>query len=212
VLSLKDAVDAPQLTQAELDALVAAAHEAGRKAAAHAHGAEGAKRAIRAGIDSIEHGTFLDDEAFRMMHEHGTYLVPTLATRIGLQKTKFPPQVKQKAEAAVRQQDAMVRRAIQMGVKIALGTDFPVYPHGRNAVEFQLLVDDGLTPAQALRAGTSVAAELLGLSAQIGTLDPGKSADLVAVKGNPLADITVTRNPLLVVKQGVIYRTEHQPQ
>src|SRR5581483_2041831 len=105
---------------------VTTAHELRRKAAAHAHGAEGAKRAIRAGIDSIEHGTFLDDEALRMMRERGTYLVPTLSVRSGLAESKFPPLVREKADAAVRQQDAMVRRALAAGVKIALGTDAAV--------------------------------------------------------------------------------------
>src|SRR5947209_10682493 len=114
-------------------ALVTAAHELRRKAAAHAHGAEGAKRAIRAGIDSIEHGTFLDDEALRMMREHGTYLVPTLSVRSGIAESKFPPLVQQKADRAVKSQDAMVRRALAMGVRIALGTDAAVYPHGDNA-------------------------------------------------------------------------------
>jgi imidazolonepropionase-like amidohydrolase len=158
VLSPTDDVDVPQLSQAELDALVSEAHALRRKTAAHAHGAEGAKRAIRAGIDSIEHGTFLDDEALRMMRERGTYLVPTLAVRSGLAESKFPPLVQQKADTAVKGQDTMVRRALAMGVKIALGTDAAVYPHGNNALEFVLMTNDGMTPAQSLKAGTSVAA------------------------------------------------------
>lgn len=206
VLSLKDSVDAPELTQAELDALVSAAHDLGRKAAAHAHGAEGAKRAIRAGIDSIEHGTFLDAEALRMMHEHGTFLVPTLSTRIGLAESKFPPQIEAKAEAAVKQQDTMLRNAIAAGVKIALGTDAAVYAHGKNAAEFKLMTDDGMTPAQSLQAGTIMAAELLGLEKLVGSIEPGKSADLVAVPGNPLEDITRTEHPSFVMKEGTIYR------
>jgi len=208
VLSLKDAVDSPQLTQTELDALVTAAHDLGRKTAAHAHGAEGAKRAIRAGIDSIEHGTFLDDEALRMMREHGTYLVPTLATRTGLAQSKFPPAVQKKAELAVKEQDNMLRRAIEMGVKIALGTDAAVYPHGNNAVEFSLMVHDGMSPAQALRAGTCVAANLLGLSDRIGVLEAGKLADVVAVSGNPLTDIKATRSVIFVMKEGKVFRND----
>jgi imidazolonepropionase-like amidohydrolase len=208
VLSPTDAVDAPQLTQIELDALVAAAHDLGRKAAAHAHGAEGAKRAIRAGIDSIEHGTFLDDEALRMMREHGTYLVPTLATRTGIKESKFPPLVRQKADTALKAQDDMVRRALAMGVKIALGTDAAVYPHGNNAIEFMLMANDGMTPAQALRAGTSAAADLLGLQKKIGTLEPGKLADIVAVPGSPLQDIKVTQSVIFVMKEGVVYRND----
>src|ERR1700757_3118258 len=168
VLSPTDDVDTPQLTQAELDAIVDEAHALRRKTAAHAHGAEAAKRAIRAGIDSIEHGTFLDDEALRMMHDHGVFLVPTLTTRIGLEASKFPPRVQAKADTAVKQQDNMVRRAIALGVKIALGTDAAVYPHGRNAEEFALMAADGLSPAQALQAGTASAAELLGLGDKIG--------------------------------------------
>lgn len=208
VLSPTDAVDAPQLTQAELDALVAAAHDLGRRTAAHAHGPEGAKRAIRAGIDSIEHGTFLDDEGLRMMHERGTYLVPTLSVRAGIAESKFPPLVQQKADAAMKAQDNMVRRALAAGVKIALGTDAAVYPHGDNALEFQLLVNDGMTPAQALRAGTSVAADLLGLPKQIGSLETGKAADIVAVPGNPIQDIKTTQSVLFVMKDGQVYRND----
>jgi imidazolonepropionase-like amidohydrolase len=208
VLSPTDDVDVPQLSQAELNALVDEAHTLRRKAAAHAHGAEAAKRAIRAGIDSIEHGTFLDDEALRMMHEHGTYLVPTLTTRVGLQASKFPPLVQAKAERAVAQQDAMVRRAVALGVKIALGTDAAVYPHGQNATEFALMAADGLTPAQSLKAGTSVAAELLGLQDKVGELKPGMLADIVAVPGNPLEDIKATSKVLFVMKEGTVYRND----
>ena len=210
VLSPTDDVDAPQLTEAEMEAIVTAAHELRRKTAAHAHGAEGAKRAIRAGIDSIEHGTFLDDEALRMMREHGTYLVPTLSVRSGIAESKFPPLVQQKADLAVRSQDAMVRRALSMGVKIALGTDAAVYPHGDNALEFVLMAADGMTPAQSLRAGTSVAADLLGLANKIGTLEAGKLADIVAVPGNPLDDIKATQSVMFVMKEGVVYRNERQ--
>jgi imidazolonepropionase-like amidohydrolase len=201
-------VDTPQLTQAELDALVIAAHELRRKTAAHAHGAEGAKRAIRAGIDSIEHGTFLDDEALRMMRERGTYLVPTLSVRAGLAESKFPPLVQEKANAAMKAQDSMVKRALQMGVKIALGTDAAVYPHGDNALEFVLMANDGMSPAQALQAGTKVASELLGLNSKTGTLEAGKLADIVATPGNPLDNIKVTQSVLFVMKDGVVYRND----
>jgi imidazolonepropionase-like amidohydrolase len=208
VLSPTDDVDVPQLSQIELDAIVGEAHELRRTTAAHAHGAEGAKRAIRAGIDSIEHGTFLDDEGMRMMRERRTYLVPTLAVRSGLAESKFPPRVKQKADTAVKAQDGMVRRALQMGVKIALGTDAAVYPHGNNALEFVLMAADGMAPAQSLRAGTSSGADLLGLSSKIGTLEAGKLADIVAVPGNPLENIRVTQSVLFVMKDGVIYRND----
>ena len=206
VLSPTDDVDVPQLTQAELNALVEEAHALKRKAAAHAHGAEAAKRAIRAGIDSIEHGTFLDDEALRMMHDHGVFLVPTLTTRIGLMRSKFPPLVEAKAERAVAQQDATVRRALALGVRIALGTDAAVYPHGQNATEFALMAADGMTPTESLKAGTSVAAELLGLADKVGALKPGMLADVVAVTGNPLADIKATKDVIFVMKDGTVFR------
>jgi len=208
VLSPTDDVDVPQLSQAELNALVEEAHTLRRKAAAHAHGAEAAKRAIRAGINSIEHGTFLDDEAMQMMHDRGVFLVPTLATRVGLAETRFPPAVKLKADMAVRQQDAMLRRALAMGVKVALGTDAAVYPHGENAIEFSLMAADGMSPAQSLQAGTASAAELLGLADKIGALKPGMIADVVAVPGNPLADIKATQSVFFVMKDGVIYRND----
>ena len=210
VLSPTDDVDVPQLTQAELTALVEEAHALKRKAAAHAHGAEAAKRAIRAGIDSIEHGTFLDDEALRMMHDRGVYLVATLTTRVGLAMSKFPPLVQAKAERAVAQQDATVRRALAMGVRIALGTDAGVYPHGQNATEFALLAADGMSPAQALRAGTSAAAELLGRQDQAGALRPGLAADVVATAGNPFTDIKATSNVVFVMKDGTVYRNDRR--
>jgi imidazolonepropionase-like amidohydrolase len=208
VLSPTDAVDTPQLTEGELEAIVTAAHELRRKTAAHAHGAEGAKRAIRAGIDSIEHGTFLDDEALRLMREKGTYLVPTLSVRSGIAEAKFPPLVREKADIALKAQDDLVRRALAMGVKIALGTDAAVYPHGNNALEFVLMAADGMTAAQSLRAGTSAAADLLGLANKIGTLEAGKLADLVAVPGNPLEDIKVTQSVFFVMRDGTVYRND----
>ena len=208
VLSPTDDVDVPQLTQAELDALVTAAHELRRKTAAHAHGSEGAKRAVLAGIDSIEHGTFLNDDVLRLMHERGTYLVPTLSVRSGIAESKFPPLVQQKADLALKAQDALVRRALAIGVKIALGTDAAVYPHGDNALEFVLMAADGMPPAQTLRAGTSTAADLLGLADKIGTLEPGKLADIVAVPGNPIEEIKATQSVFFVMKDGTIYRND----
>jgi len=210
VLSPTDDVDVPQLSQEELNAIVEEAHTLRRKTAAHAHGAEAAKRAIRAGIDSIEHGTFLDDEALRMMHDKGTFLVPTLTTRIGLKESKFPPLVQAKADQAVAQQDNMVKRALALGVRIALGTDAAVYPHGENAAEFVFMAADGMTPAQSLHAGTSVAADLLGLANKVGILRPGMLADVVAVPGNPLSDIKVTQSVFFVMKEGIVYRNDRQ--
>jgi len=212
VLSLNDDGDSPQLTQAELDALVDQAHTMGRKTAAHAHGAEGAKRAIRAGIDSIEHGSFLDDEALRMMVAKGTYYVPTLMAIEGVKAMlptgRLDPRVVRKARVAMDSIDATVKRAIAVGVRIALGTDAAVYPHGQNAGEFRLLVERGLKPIDALKAATSVDAELFGISDRLGTLTAGKLADIVAVPGDPLADIRATERVFFVMKEGLIYKHE----
>jgi imidazolonepropionase-like amidohydrolase len=212
VLSLTDDVDTPQLTQDELNALVEEAHALRRKTAAHAHGAEGAKRAIRAGIDSIEHGSFLDDEALDMMKERGTYYVPTLMAIVGvketLEKGYFPPQVAVKARAAMASLDNTVRKAIAKNVKIAVGTDAAVYPHGRNAGEFAELVRLGMKPIDALKAGTSVDSELLGVSKITGSLTVGKLADVVAVPGNPVDDIRAAQNVIFVMKDGTVYRNE----
>ena len=143
-----------------------------------------------------------------MMHDHGTFLVPTLATRIGLAAGHFPPLVQAKADRAVKQQDAMVRRARALGVKIALGTDAAVYPHGQNAAEFGLMVADGMTPAESLMAGTTSGAELLALTNKVGALKPGLLADIVATPGNPLDDISLTQKVIFVMKDGVVYRND----
>lgn len=213
VLSLTDDVDPPQLTQDELNALVDEAHSLHRKTAAHAHGAEAAKRAIRAGIDSIEHGSFLDDEALDMMKARGTYLVPTLMAAQGLQErfdrnVYVPPSISAKAHLAISSMHSTFQRALSKGVKIGLGTDAAVYPHGRNAEEFHQMVDLGMKPAAALKAGTSADADLLGLADKIGTLEPNKLADIVAVPGNPLQNIRVTEHVFFVMKEGVIYKNE----
>lgn len=213
VLSLTDAVDTPQLTQEELDAMVDEAHALRLRAAAHAHGAEGAKRAIRAGINSIEHGTFLDDEALDLMKQKGTYYVPTLMAAQGLRErmagsAAFPPAILEKARVAAAALDATVRKAIQKGVKIALGTDAAVYPHGRNAEEMAELVRLGMKPVDALRAATSVDAELFGLSDRLGSLEAGKIADVIATPGDPTRDITQAQRVLFVMKDGVVYRND----
>jgi len=210
VLSLADSVDAAQLTQAEMDAIVDEAHRLGRKVASHAHGAAGARIAIRAGVDSIEHGSFLDDEAVRMMVEHGTYLVPTLLAGEYVagraEPRSYPPEIAAKAKAAVASRSDAVRRAIRGGVKIAFGTDAGVGPHGSNAKEFALLVEHGMTPAAALRAATSSAAALLGLDREIGSVAAGFAADLVAVPGDPTADIRATEKVSFVMQGGRIVR------
>lgn len=210
VLSLTDDVDTPQLTQAELDALVDEAHALRRKTAAHAHGASGAKRAIRAGIDSIEHGSFLDDEALDMMKARGTYYVPTMMAAQGLrevlEKGYVPPQIAVKARAAMTSLDSVVAKAIAKQIKIALGTDAAVYPHGRNPEEFAQMVRVGMRPVDALKAGTSVDAQLLGLFEKTGSLEAGKWADIVAVPGNPLEDIHATEKVMFVMKEGTVFK------
>lgn len=213
VLSLADDVDTPQLTQDEMNALIDEAHALKRKVAAHAHGAEAAKRAIRAGVDSIEHGSFLDDEALDMMKQHGTYYVPTLMALQGLSEQMqagmyIPPAIRAKAELAMTALHKTFQKALARNIKIGLGTDAAVYPHGRNGEEFHQMVDLGMKPIDALRAGTSVNAELLGLADKIGSIEAAKSADIVAVPGNPLQDIRQTEHVLLVMKEGVIYKND----
>jgi imidazolonepropionase-like amidohydrolase len=213
VLSPTDDVDTSQLTQEELNAIVDEAHALRRKTAAHAHGAEGAKRAIRAGIDSIEHGTFLDDEALDMMKQRGTFLVPTLMAAQGLQERidkgiYMPPAILAKAKTAIASIHETFQRALAKGVKIGLGTDAAVYPHGRNLEEFHQMTDLGMKPIDALKAGTSMDAELLGLADKIGTLEAGKIADVVAVPGDPVQNIRQTEHVFFVMKEGVIYRND----
>jgi len=210
VLSLADEVDTPQLTQEEMNAIVDEGHRLRKKVAAHAHGAEGAKVAIRAGADSIEHGSFLDDEALRMMKERGTYLVPTLLAGefVADDARHFPPEIAAKARQAVAARSNTFKKALKMGVKIAFGTDSSVSPHGINAQEFALLVDHGMSPAAALRSATTVAADLLGLAKLIGALEPGKAADVIAVPGNPLQDIKVMERVKFVMKGGEVFRND----
>jgi imidazolonepropionase-like amidohydrolase len=213
VLSPTDDVDTPQLTQEELNALVDEAHALRLKVATHCHGAEAAKRAVRAGVNSIEHGTFLDDEALDMMKQHGTYLVPTLMAVQGLQEQLdkgiyLPPAISIKAQLAIANIRKTFQKALAKGVNIGLGTDAAVYPHGRNAEEFHQMVDLGMKPIDALKAGTSSDAELLGLADKIGTLEPNKLADVVAVPGNPVENIRQTEHVVFVMKEGVIYRND----
>ena len=212
VLSLGDAVDAPQLTLEEMTAIVDEAHRLGRRAAAHCHGDAAAKVAIKAGVDSIEHGSFLTRETLLSMKKAGTYLVPTLLTRLALvQKDTFPPAIQQKARAAMQAQERMIKEAIDVGVRIALGTDSAVTPHGRNGRELALLVDSGMKPAAALQAATVVDAELLGMSDRIGALEPGKLADVIAVPGDPLAQIAAVERVSFVMKEGVVYKRPAPP-
>jgi imidazolonepropionase-like amidohydrolase len=216
VLSPTDDVDTPQLTQEELNAIVDEAHALRLRVATHCHGAEAAKRAIRAGVNSIEHGTFLDDEALDMMKQRGTYLVPTLMAVRGLQEqldkgVYIPPAISIKAQMAIANIRATFQKALAKGVNIGLGTDAAVYPHGRNGEEFHEMVDLGMKPIDALKAGTSSDAELLGIADKVGTLEPNKIADVVAVPGNPVENIRQTEHVLFVMKEGVIYRNDRTP-
>jgi len=215
VLSLTDPPDVAQLTQEELNAIVDEAHTLRKKTAAHAHGAEGAKRAIRAGIDSIEHGAFLDDEAIDLMKARGTYYIPTLMAveggKLVLDQGGYAPLVAAKMKAAIASINNVVKKAIAKGVKIGIGTDAAVYPHGRNTEEFHLLVDLGMAPIDALRAGTTVNAELLGMKGQIGTLAEAALADVVAFPGDPRQNIRQVEKVFFVMKEGTVLRQERTP-
>jgi imidazolonepropionase-like amidohydrolase len=208
VLSLTDPVDVPELTREEMDAIVSEAHAWHRKVAAHCHGDEAAKMAIAAGVDSIEHGSFLKDDTLRTMKEKGVYLVPTLFAGdwIGGKADRLPPAIAAKARAASAQIQETFRHAVKIGVKVAFGTDSAVEPHGLDAREFALMVKNGMTPSQALLAATVSAADLLGLADKIGTLEPGKLADLVAVPGDPLQDIRQTEKVTFVMQGGRVVK------
>jgi imidazolonepropionase-like amidohydrolase len=206
VLSEADPVDVPQLTPAELDAIMSEAHAWKRKVAAHAHGDLAAKLAVEAGVDSIEHGSFLTEATLKLMKQKGVYLVPTRMAVywIDREAATYPPKIQEKARAAAAAHGAMLKMAIKLGVPIAFGTDAGVYPHGMNAHEFALLVEQGMAPEAALLSGTREAAKLLGVDAQVGTLEAGKMADVVAVRGNVLKNIAATEQPVLVMKHGEV--------
>ena len=210
VLSLSDPVDAPELSQEEMNAIVEEAHHWGRKVAAHCHGDTAARMAIQAGVDSIEHGSFMKPETLAMMHDKGVYLVPTLLAGdwISRKIDKFPAPIAAKARAAVAARSDMFRNALKAGVKIAFGTDSAVSPHGMNAQEFALMTGLGMSPAAALRSATSVAATLLGVDDRAGTIATGKLADIIAVPGNPLDNIHQTESVVCVMKEGQIVKNE----
>ncbi len=205
--------DNPQLTLEEIKAVVSTAHDYGFTVAAHAHGAEAIRRAIVGGVDSIEHGTFLNDEDLRLMKEHGTWYVPTLSAGAHVAAMAkipgyYPPQVASKALTIGPQISATLGRAYRAGVKIAFGTDGGVYPHGQNAQEFGLMVQAGLPPMLTLQAATTLAAQVLRHEKDLGSLTAGKFADVVAVNGNPLEDIAVMRRVGFVMKEGVVYKRD----
>ncbi len=211
VLSLAKSGLNPQFHDAELEAIVATAKDYGFMVAAHAHGAEGMKRAIRAGVTSIEHGTYMDEEVIRLMKEHGTWYVPTiLAGRFVAEKAQidgyFPDVVRPKAaEIGPLIQDTFAR-AYRAGVNIVFGTDCGVAPHGSNAREFGLMVEAGMPPMEAIRSATSVAAEFLGIDDRVGTLKAGMLADVVAVPGDPVANVALLQSVDFVMKEGRVYR------
>ena len=212
VLSKGDDPRASQYTLEELKAIVADAHRLGRKVAAHAHGAQGILWASEAGVDSVEHGSYIDDAAIQMMKSKGTYLVPTLylgdwltenAVKIGL-----PEMYAGKMRDVVKIARSNVKKAFDAGVKVAFGTDSSVYPHGLNAREFAVYVKLGMTPLQAIQTATVNAADLLGWSDRIGSLEAGKFADIIAVNGDPTKDVTLLEKPVFVMKGGVIYKQQ----
>jgi len=210
VLSLTDSAGLQQYSEEEMRAIVETATLLQRRVAAHAHGAAGIKAAVRAGVTSIEHGSILDSEAVALMKAHGTWLVPTLLAGVTVESLatagRLPPPIAAKALAIAPRMRASFRLALDAGVKIALGTDAGVMRHGSNAREFELMVKYGMTPMQAIVAGTLSGATLLGTEQNVGSIAPGKYADLVAVRGDPLQDITVLQHVDFVMKGGTIYK------
>jgi imidazolonepropionase-like amidohydrolase len=208
VLSLKDEVDVPQFTPEEMKTLVDETHRLRKKVAVHCHGDQAGRDAINAGVDSIEHGSFLKPETLALMKNKGTYLTPTLlATDYIIPRLKtYPPSVQAKAQAAGNARSEMFRNALKIGVKISFGTDAAVFPHGQNAKEFALMTGLGMAPIDALRSATSVDADLLGVAQKLGTLEKGKLADIIAMPGDPTQDITATERVSFVMKDGKIIR------
>jgi len=210
VLSKGDSPASPQFTLEELKAAAETAHMGGRKIAAHAHGTEGIKNAILAGIDSIEHASLIDDEGIRLAKEHGTYLVMDIYNDDYIlneaPKWGLPTENLEKERMVGRLQRENFRKAVQAGVKMAFGTDAGVYPHGDNARQFFYMVKFGMTPAQAIRAATSSAADLIGRAQNVGTIEAGKYADIIAVNADPLADVRALEHIDFVMKGGVVYK------
>src|SRR6201997_4412715 len=208
VLSLADEVDTPNLTPAEMAALVDESHRLRKKVAVHCHGDQAAREAIEAGVDSIEHGSFMKPETLTIMKKKGTFLTPTLmATEWIMSKIDtYPPAVQAKGRAAAAARSEMFRNAVKMGGRISFGTDAAVYPHGQNAKEFKLMVDLGMQPIDALKTATGNAADLFGIAQKTGTLEKGKFAEVIAMPGDPTADITATERVSFVMKEGKIIR------
>lgn len=203
-----------QMFEDEARALIETAHLYGLKVAVHAHGADGVNMALRLGADSIEHGTIFDDETLRLFRQSGAYYVPTLSTvngyleRLAADPNAYSPEVLPKIQWRISITGQSLRRAVPAGVRIAFGTDAGVSKHGRNADEFALMVQHGMTPMAAIQAATVNAADLLGLSSEIGSLEPGKRADIIAVDGDPLTDVSVLTSMDFVMRDGRVYRDE----
>ncbi|MEA2713212.1 MAG: hypothetical protein QOK27_1173 [Gemmatimonadales bacterium] len=214
VLTEEQSVGAPQYSQEEMNAAVQEAAQWGRKVAAHAHGAEAIKRAVRAGVASIEHGSLLDDEGIRLMKERGTYLVADIYNDDYIlsqyKRLNFPQKILDKEALVGKQQRENFRRAARAGVKIAYGTDAGVYPHGWNGKQFVFMVRYGLTPMQAIQSATTSAADLLGWTDKVGAVAPGLYADLIAVDGDPLSDITELERVKFVMKGGIVYKDSRE--
>jgi imidazolonepropionase-like amidohydrolase len=208
VLSKGDDPQASQFTLEEMQAMVADAHRLGRKVAAHAHGAQGILWASEAGVDSIEHGSYIDDQSIAVMKKNGTYLVPTLYLEDWmLQYGKLPPFYQQKMKDVSAVAKKNIRHAYESGVKIAMGTDAAVYPHGLNAHEIEVYVRDlGMSPLEAIQTATVNAADLMGWTDRTGSLDAGKWADVIAVDGDPLKDVRLLEDVKFVMKAGVVYK------
>lgn len=211
VLSNTAAGLSQQLTDEEMKSIVEAANSLGRKVAAHAHAADGINAALRAGVSSIDHGSYLDDESVKLFLENDAWLVPTLLAGISVRdelvvNDQIPPAIVDKINTVVPVVEASFKRALKGGVKIAFGTDSGVSKHGENAREFEIMVDYGMSESQAIKTATLNAAELLGLKDQIGSIEEGKSADIIAVDKNPLEDISELKNITFVMKSGIIYK------
>jgi|TARA_R110001599_G_scaffold24835_3_gene89329 imidazolonepropionase-like amidohydrolase len=211
VLSNTAAGLSQQLTDEEMKSIVEAANSLGRKVAAHAHAADGINAALRAGVSSIDHGSYLDDESVKLFLENDAWLVPTLLAGISVQdelsvNDQIPPAIVDKINTVVPVVEASFKRALKGGVKIAFGTDSGVSKHGENAREFEIMVDYGMSESHAIKTATLNAAELLGLKDQIGSIENGKSADIIAVDKNPLEDISELKNITFVMKSGIIYK------
>ena len=210
VLSEEESVGGPQFTQEEMDAIVNESKIWGRKTAAHAHGTEAIKMAVKAGVASIEHGSFLDDEAIQLMKQHGTYLVADIYNDDYIlseyAKLGYPDKIINKERSVGKTQRESFEKAAKAGVKIAFGTDAGVYPHGYNARQFKWMVRFGLTPMQAIQAATVNAADLMGWSNKVGSITVGKLADIIAIRGNPLDDVSLLENVQFVMKGGIVYK------